>query len=73
MASYKIQRKLFYFYVGYYYLSLCFNLHRSPKTIKKLQRKNLKRFIKKAYEIPFYRKRFESVGLTPDNIVDVDD
>lgn len=73
MASYKVQRKLFYFYVGYYYLSLCYNLQSSPKTIKRLQRKNLKRFIKKAYEIPFYRKRFKSVGLTPDDIVDVND
>ncbi len=35
--------------------------------IEKYQNKKLKKIMKRAYEIPFYHKKFEEVGLTPDD------
>ena len=32
------------------------------------QNRKLKKLMKRAYQIPFYRKKFEEAGLTPDDI-----
>lgn len=38
------------------------------KKIYKLQNKKLKRLMKRAYQIPLYRKKFEEAGLRPEDI-----
>ena len=37
------------------------------KKIKQKQNKNVHKLMKRAYEIPFYRKRFDACHLTPDD------
>ena len=38
------------------------------KKIYKLQNKKLKKLMKRAYQIPLYRKKFEEAGLRPEDI-----
>ena len=41
----------------------------SRNSLEKLQLQRLKQTIKDAYEkVPFYRNRFDQVGVSPDNI-----
>lgn len=48
-----------------------FRLEKNPypdqKKEKKVQSRRLKKLMKKAYAIPFYRKRFDENGLTPED------
>lgn len=46
---------------------------RNPEYWKKIQRRNFKRFIKYIYRIPFYKQRFESCHVTPDDFRDTED
>ncbi len=41
--------------------------------IKRKQDRNVHRLMKSAYDIPFYREKFESVGLTPDDFHSAED
>ncbi len=54
---FKLQRKL------------PFNYEKAEKE----QKKRLKALVESAYEIPFYKERFESAGVTPDDINEVKD
>lgn len=73
MNKYDIQRKFFYIYVGVYYIGLNFNLKKTPKQMERKQERELRKFIKKAYKIPFYKKRFDSVNVRPEDIKVVED
>ncbi len=50
-----------------YLLVLDKDFSKPPKKIKKKQNRNVHRMMKAAYEIPFYRKRFDENNLTPDD------
>ena len=50
-----------------YLLILEKDFSKDPKKIKKKQNRNVYRLMKAAYEIPFYRKRFDENHLTPDD------
>lgn len=50
-----------------YLLVLDKDFSKDPKKIKRKQNRNVHRLMKAAYEIPFYRKRFDENHLTPDD------
>lgn len=60
-------KKFTYFFVLKDLIGLLHNYPYSQKTLD-LQSKRLQKIMKRCYEIPFYRKKFESAGLTPDDI-----
>ena len=41
--------------------------------VMKLQEKRVQRLVKRAYEIPFYRERFDRAGVKPEDIRTGDD
>lgn len=60
-------KKLMYIFVLKDLIELLHNYPYSQKTLK-LQNKRLRKIMKHCYRIPFYRQKFESVGLTPEDI-----
>lgn len=65
MFKYKLQRKLINFATLLDLIGLMSNYPYSSEKIKKIQGKKIRKLMERAYEIPFYRKKFESIGLTP--------
>lgn len=63
----QIQKKLMNVSTFWYLLRLDKTLSENPKRAKKIQNKNVHKLMKKAYKIPFYRKRFDACHLTPDD------
>jgi len=50
------------------------NYKLTPEELQDLQNRKLRRILRQAYEqVPFYRKRFRSANLTPDDIKNTDD
>jgi len=50
------------------------NYKLEPKELQDLQNRKLRRLLRYAYDrVPFYRKRFRSVNLAPEDIKNVDD
>ncbi len=45
----------------------------SAETQKKIQARRLRKVIRRAYEIPFYRKKFDQLCLKPEDIATVED
>ena len=41
--------------------------------LKKIQEKRLHKLMKKAYQIPFYRERFDRAGVKPEDIRTAED
>ena len=62
-----IQKKLKNFYTFYYLMKMPKSFDRDPAVMKAEQNRNIHKLMKRAYEIPFYRKRFEASGTTPDD------
>ena len=73
MLKYKIQNKLFNFYCLFDILSMLRNDKLSADALRKLQNNRLQKLIKRAYQVPFYRKRFDDAGITPGAIKTKDD
>ena len=63
----QLQKKLINLTTFYYLLVLEKDFSRAPQKRKKKQNKNVYKLMKAAYEIPFYRKRFEEHHLTPED------
>lgn len=63
----QIQKKLANLTTFVYLLKLDRKLSGDPVKIKTRQNRNVHKLMKSAYEIPFYRKRFEENHLTPDD------
>ena len=63
----QLQKKLINLTTFYYLLILEKDYARAPQRRKKKQNKNVYKLMKAAYEIPFYRKRFEEHHLTPED------
>ena len=63
----QIRKKLFNVFTFVYLLRLDRKLTGDPAKIKARQDRNVRKLMKAAYEIPFYRKRFDENHLTPDD------
>ena len=72
-TKYYFQKKLNNFLVLKELLILYKNFYSKPEKIKKIQKKKLKKLVKEAYAIPFYKERFDSVGVTIDDINEPED
>ena len=73
MIKYYIQKKLTNVYLFFTLLSLNRNFPFHPEKIKKIQNKRLKKIVKEAYRIPFYKQRFDACGITPKDIQTAED
>ncbi len=62
-----IPKKLMNAATFWYLLRLDKSCSADPKNAKNVQNHKIHKLMKKAYEIPFYRKRFEENHLTPDD------
>ncbi len=65
--AFQIQKKLMNLSTLWYLLILDKKLTGDPAKIKARQNRNVHRLMKRAYEIPFYRERFDACRLTPDD------
>ncbi len=65
--GFQIQKKLFNVFTFAYLLRLDRKLTGDPAKIRARQNRNVHKLMKCAYEIPFYRKRFDENRLTPDD------
>lgn len=65
--SFSLAKKLTNVSTLYYLLILDKKFSDNRKKVKQKQNKNVYKLMKRAYEIPFYRKRFEEHHLTPDD------
>lgn len=63
----QISRKMLNAFTFLYLLRLDRRLSGDPARIRARQNRNVRRLMKRAYEIPFYRSRFDACGLTPDD------
>ncbi len=66
----KLQKKLSSVYIGLDFLTLTKKLPKDGdySAMKRKQTRRLRKLMKKAYEIPFYRKRFDEAGVKPEDI-----
>ena len=71
--SNKISRKLINFIIGYNLLVLLSHKLTDIKKIRKIQNKKIKKLMKLAYNIKFYREKFNKAGLTPDDFCCAED
>lgn len=62
-----IQKKLKNFYTLYYLMKMPKTFDRDPAVMKAEQNKNIQKLMKRAYEIPVYRAKFNESGTTPDD------
>ena len=65
--SFHLQKKLMNVFTFWYLLRLDKTMSANPQKAKKQQNRNVHKLMKSAYEIPFYRKRFDENHLTPDD------
>lgn len=65
--SFQLAKKLTNVSTLYYLLILDKKFSENRKKVKKKQNKNVHKLMKRAYEIPFYRARFDANHLTPDD------
>ena len=65
--SLHIKKKLINATTFWYLLTLDKTMSADPVKARKLQNKRVHKLMKKAYEIPFYRQRFDEHHLTPDD------
>ena len=71
--NYKIQRRLFNICAFISLIKFRIYDKASDKTRERIRSRKLHKLVSKAYEIPFYRKRFEGAGVTPDDIRTIED
>ena len=65
--GFQIGKKLMNLSTFWYLLKLDKTMSKNPARSKAVQNRNVHKLMKKAYEIPFYRKRFDDNHLTPDD------
>lgn len=66
--NYKFQRKIFNLIAGIDLLMFLKATNSSYEKQKRIKTKNLRKLMKKAYEIPFYKERFDKAGVRPQDI-----
>ena len=69
----RIKRKLVTFITGYYLLILLRHKLTNKKKIKKIQNRKIKRLMKHAYNIPFYKEKFDKAGMKPEDFCCAED
>lgn len=60
-------------YTLYYLITLRRHLDGDSAKLKKIQNKKIHKLMNRAYEIPFYRKKFEESGTTPNDYHSAED
>ncbi len=68
-----IQKKLMNFYILADLGKMCHRIPRNFSAVMETQNRRVHALAKRAYEIPFYRERFDRAGVTPDDIRTGDD
>lgn len=63
----QLRKKLINATTFWYLLKLDKTMSANAAKSKKVQNRNVHKLMKKAYEVPFYRKRFDDNHLTPDD------
>ncbi len=71
--SHELDRKLLSVHIFLDLFKMQTSLPMNYKKAKKTQDKRVCELAKKAYELPFYRERFEEAGVTPDDIKEAKD
>lgn len=66
--NYKTERKLFNIYTGIELLNFLRYSYGSETYKRKTQERKIRELAKNAYEIPFYKRRFDEGGVDPDSI-----
>ena len=61
------QKKMKNIYTMFYLIGMNKDFDSNPKKIKEDQNRRIHKLMKRAYEIPFYREKFEASGTTPDD------
>lgn len=69
----KLERKLVNLLLLCDYLFLERKADPNPRKEERVQRRRLRKLVKRAYKMPFYRERFDRVGLTPADITEASD
>ena len=64
----KLDRKLVNLYIFTDLLKMKTTIPKDFTKVKKIQDKRVRKLAKKAYEIPFYKERFDKAGVKPDDI-----
>lgn len=73
MNKWKIINKLFNVYALYYFIDM-YICDKLPVRIQKyIQNRRLRKLVKRAYKIPFYKERFDKVGVKPNDIKSKED
>ena len=68
-----LERKLLYALLLLDYTQLVKRKDADPALVCRRQQKRLQNLMKRAYEIPFYRERFEAVGMRPEDFTREED
>lgn len=68
-----LERKLLYALLLLDYTQLVKHRDANPTIVRRRQQKRLQNLMKRAYEIPFYRERFEAVGMRPEDFTREED
>ncbi len=68
MNQYDIQWKLFNFYCLGYILSMMRNEKKNAEQLRRLQNRRIQKLALRAYEVPFWKKRFDEGGVDPKSI-----
>lgn len=71
--NYKVQRKLFNV-ISFIALLKMLRYHNGSDVYReKVRNRNLRKCMRNAYAIPFYRERFDKVGIKPEDIKSIED
>ena len=68
MLSPKLQKKLMNLYIFTDLLKMSRKVPEDPSREIKVRDRRVRALVKKAYQIPFYRKRFDQAGVKPEDI-----
>ncbi|MDY4959707.1 MAG: hypothetical protein SO262_05410, partial [Lentihominibacter sp.] len=64
----KLDRKLVNLYIFTDLLKMKTKIPKDFSKVKKIQDRRVRKLAKKAYEIPFYKERFDQAGVKPEDI-----
>ena len=64
----KLQRKLENIFILYDLTKMSLRVPEDFTRVRRLQQKRLRKLVRRAYRIPFYRKRFDAAGVRPGDI-----
>ena len=69
----KLEKKLLNFLIFFDLPKLTLRMPEDFTRMLRIQNRRVKKLVRTAYEIPFYRERFDRAGVTPDDINTAED